>query len=91
MAGEYTGAVVIAGHPKIFCPSSGPIAPSRMCPLLRQPCWRATCRRAPSGLCTGCPERPLFASMKLLAREMGPMQFSADIGCHSCYPTPAAV
>ena len=36
-----------------------------------------------SGLCTGCPERPLFASMKLLARELGPMQVSADIGCHS--------
>ena len=39
--------------------------------------------RATSGLCTGCPERPLFASMKLLQRELGPMHVSADIGCHS--------
>ncbi|MEA3172590.1 MAG: indolepyruvate ferredoxin oxidoreductase, alpha subunit, partial [Gammaproteobacteria bacterium] len=30
-----------------------------------------------------CPERPLFSSMKILARELGPMQVSADIGCHS--------
>ena len=37
----------------------------------------------PSGLCTGCPERPFFAAMKLLQREMGPMHISADIGCHS--------
>ncbi|HMK85649.1 MAG TPA: indolepyruvate ferredoxin oxidoreductase subunit alpha [Steroidobacteraceae bacterium] len=37
----------------------------------------------PSGLCTGCPERPFFASMKLLQREIGPLHVSADIGCHS--------
>jgi indolepyruvate ferredoxin oxidoreductase alpha subunit len=37
----------------------------------------------PSGLCTGCPERPLFATMKLLERELGPIHVSADIGCHS--------
>jgi indolepyruvate ferredoxin oxidoreductase, alpha subunit len=37
----------------------------------------------PSGLCTGCPERPLFTAMKLLQRETGPLHISADIGCHS--------
>ncbi len=37
----------------------------------------------PSGLCTGCPERPLFSAMKLLQREAGPLHISADIGCHS--------
>jgi indolepyruvate ferredoxin oxidoreductase alpha subunit len=39
----------------------------------------------PSGLCTGCPERPLFTAMKLLQREAGtgPLHISADIGCHS--------
>jgi indolepyruvate ferredoxin oxidoreductase, alpha subunit len=37
----------------------------------------------PSGLCTGCPERPFFAAMKLLQRELGPLHISADIGCHS--------
>jgi indolepyruvate ferredoxin oxidoreductase, alpha subunit len=37
----------------------------------------------PSGLCTGCPERPFFAAMKILQREVGPLHISADIGCHS--------
>ena len=37
----------------------------------------------PSGLCTGCPERPLFAAMKLVQEELGPLHVSADIGCHS--------
>ncbi|MEP7242784.1 MAG: indolepyruvate ferredoxin oxidoreductase subunit alpha [Gammaproteobacteria bacterium] len=37
----------------------------------------------PSGLCTGCPERPFFSAMKLLQREVGQLHVSADIGCHS--------
>jgi indolepyruvate ferredoxin oxidoreductase alpha subunit len=37
----------------------------------------------PSGLCTGCPERPFFAAMKILQKESGPLHISADIGCHS--------
>jgi len=36
----------------------------------------------PAGFCTGCPERPIFTSMKLLERELGPAHVSADIGCH---------
>ncbi|ABQ68240.1 Indolepyruvate ferredoxin oxidoreductase [Rhizorhabdus wittichii RW1] len=36
----------------------------------------------PAGFCTGCPERPVFTSMKLLERELGPTHVSADIGCH---------
>jgi indolepyruvate ferredoxin oxidoreductase alpha subunit len=42
----------------------------------------------PSGLCTGCPERPFFAAMKLLQREIGPLHISADIGCHSVATLP---
>jgi indolepyruvate ferredoxin oxidoreductase alpha subunit len=36
----------------------------------------------PPGLCTGCPERPVFASLKLLQQELGEFHVSADIGCH---------
>ena len=36
----------------------------------------------PPGLCTGCPERPVFASLKMLQQEMGDFHVSADIGCH---------
>ncbi len=34
------------------------------------------------GMCTGCPERPVFASLKMLQKEMGDFHVSADIGCH---------
>lgn len=36
----------------------------------------------PPGLCTGCPERPIFAAMKLVEEELGQHHVSADIGCH---------
>ncbi|MBC9937100.1 MULTISPECIES: indolepyruvate ferredoxin oxidoreductase subunit alpha [unclassified Leucobacter] len=37
----------------------------------------------PPGLCTGCPERPIFAAMKLAEKEVGQdHHVSADIGCH---------
>jgi indolepyruvate ferredoxin oxidoreductase alpha subunit len=36
----------------------------------------------PPGFCTGCPERPIFAAMKLVEKELGPHHIAADIGCH---------
>ena len=36
----------------------------------------------PPGFCTGCPERPIFAAMKLVEKELGEHHISADIGCH---------
>ena len=37
----------------------------------------------PPGFCTGCPERPVFAAMKLVQKELGEVHVAADIGCHS--------
>lgn len=37
----------------------------------------------PPGLCTGCPERPFFAAMKMLEQDYGEIHISADIGCNS--------
>jgi indolepyruvate ferredoxin oxidoreductase alpha subunit len=37
----------------------------------------------PPTFCIGCPERPVFAALKLIQRETGPMHVAADIGCHS--------
>jgi indolepyruvate ferredoxin oxidoreductase, alpha subunit len=37
----------------------------------------------PPTFCTGCPERPVFAALKLMQRELGPTHISADIGCHA--------
>jgi indolepyruvate ferredoxin oxidoreductase alpha subunit len=36
----------------------------------------------PAGFCTGCPERPIFAAMKLVEKDLGEHQVASDIGCH---------
>lgn len=36
----------------------------------------------PAGFCTGCPERPIFAALKLVQQNLGEYHISADIGCH---------
>jgi indolepyruvate ferredoxin oxidoreductase, alpha subunit len=62
-------------------PASG--ARAQEVPLLPAAKLAALVPPRPSGLCTGCPERPFFAAMKLLQKETGPLHISADIGCHS--------
>ncbi|MDP1646714.1 MAG: indolepyruvate ferredoxin oxidoreductase subunit alpha [Rubrivivax sp.] len=37
----------------------------------------------PPNFCIGCPERPVFAALKLAEREIGRVHVSADIGCHA--------
>ena len=95
MAGEYTGAVVKAGAQKFMRKHSaatptlsvaglaaGEGSDGKQIPLRDLGLGKPLPPR-PSGLCTGCPERPLFASMKLVQEELGPLHVSADIGCHS--------
>lgn len=36
----------------------------------------------PAGFCTGCPERPIFAALKLIQKNLGDYHISEDIGCH---------
>jgi len=37
----------------------------------------------PPSFCIGCPERPVFAALKLAQQETGPLHVAADIGCHA--------
>jgi indolepyruvate ferredoxin oxidoreductase alpha subunit len=37
----------------------------------------------PPGFCVGCPERPVFAALKLAQQDVGPVHIAADIGCHA--------
>ncbi|TAK48930.1 MAG: indolepyruvate ferredoxin oxidoreductase subunit alpha [Xanthobacteraceae bacterium] len=37
----------------------------------------------PPTFCTGCPERPVFAALKIAQRDIGPAHIAADIGCHA--------
>jgi indolepyruvate ferredoxin oxidoreductase, alpha subunit len=36
----------------------------------------------PPSFCTGCPERPVFSAMKLVAQDIGRPHVSMDVGCH---------
>jgi indolepyruvate ferredoxin oxidoreductase, alpha subunit len=89
MGGEYTVDAVRKGlaefirawAPALQVGRSG--AGAREAPLVPAGQLAKLVPPRPSGLCTGCPERPFFAAMKLLQRETGPLHISADIGCHS--------
>jgi indolepyruvate ferredoxin oxidoreductase, alpha subunit len=94
MAGEYTGAVVSAGIKAFLAQwapgalaagnsTSSASAPANERPLLPIDELRKAVPPRPPGLCTGCPERPFFSSMKIVQKELGSVHVSADIGCHS--------
>jgi indolepyruvate ferredoxin oxidoreductase, alpha subunit len=36
----------------------------------------------PPTFCIGCPERPVFSAMKLVAQDIGRPHVSMDVGCH---------
>jgi len=86
MAGEYTGAVMldgITGFLRQTAPEMLPgqvRAPNADAPKI--PDLSKTVPIRPPSFCTGCPERPIFAAMKLVEMELGKHQISADIGCH---------
>jgi indolepyruvate ferredoxin oxidoreductase alpha subunit len=86
MAGEYTGKVMLDGVTaflKATAPGMLPApvrAPNADAPAI--PDLSKTVPIRPPGFCTGCPERPIFAAMKLVEKELGKHQITADIGCH---------
>jgi indolepyruvate ferredoxin oxidoreductase alpha subunit len=86
MAGEYTGAVMldaVEGFLRQAAPhmlSAQVRAPNVDRPAI--PDLTKTVPIRPPGFCTGCPERPIFAAMKLVEKELGKHQIAADIGCH---------
>jgi indolepyruvate ferredoxin oxidoreductase alpha subunit len=86
MAGELTGKVMldaVTAFLKRAAPHMLPaqaVAPNAPQPQI--PDLTKTVPIRPPGFCTGCPERPIFAAMKLVERELGQHQISADIGCH---------
>lgn len=84
MAGEYTGQIMLDGI-RTFIEKVAPelLANAPMLPINAPiPDLTSTVPGRPPGFCTGCPERPIFAAMKLVQQELGQHQISADIGCH---------
>jgi indolepyruvate ferredoxin oxidoreductase alpha subunit len=90
MAGEYTALVLldgISGFIDAHMPSlKGEMrTPPDPRPLLANPKVKALADVVPPrppSFCTGCPERPIFAAMKLVQQELGPHHIAGDIGCH---------
>lgn len=85
-AGEYTGQVMldaVTGFLKTAAPAM--LAAVVRAPNMDRPAipdLSKTVPIRPPGFCTGCPERPIFAAMKLVEKELGKHQIAADIGCH---------
>jgi len=86
MAGEYTGQVMLDGLTGFLKAAAPELLPAQVrAPNLDRPPVPDLTRTVPirpPGFCTGCPERPIFAAMKLVEKELGKHQISADIGCH---------
>lgn len=90
MGGDYTAQVLLEGirtfvdkaDPRLL--GNRPPAPNAN-DVLGHPVvqkLKAAVPARPPGLCTGCPERPIFAAMKMVEEELGPHHVAADIGCH---------
>jgi len=91
MAGEYVAGVMKEGIRKFverYRPdllvtaqaSTSASAPDRL--VRAKQAIAGQVHGRPPSFCTGCPERPIFAAMKLVERELGPHHVSCDIGCH---------
>ncbi|MDO9524994.1 MAG: indolepyruvate ferredoxin oxidoreductase subunit alpha [Gemmobacter sp.] len=86
MAGEYTGGVMLDSVTKFLRETAPQMLPGQVrapnAPAVAIPDLSKTVPTRPPGFCTGCPERPIFAAMKLVERELGQHQITGDIGCH---------
>jgi indolepyruvate ferredoxin oxidoreductase alpha subunit len=91
MAGEYTAELMVRGltqflekHAPHLDLSSGSSwlrsignAKERASALL------GALPQRPPTFCVGCPERPVFSAMKLVAQDIGRPHVAMDVGCHA--------
>jgi len=93
LAGEYTGEVMVRGLSAFLAQArpagidaAGAGAKHEALAAIRAQAAEALGTPVPNrppGFCVGCPERPVFAAMKLLQKELGQVHVNADIGCHT--------
>ncbi|MBV1865173.1 MAG: indolepyruvate ferredoxin oxidoreductase subunit alpha [Rhodobacteraceae bacterium] len=86
MAGEYTGQAMLQGLTAFLHKAAPDMLADNLrspnAPVTPIPDLSKTVPIRPPGFCTGCPERPIFAALKLVEQERGQHQISGDIGCH---------
>ncbi len=92
MAGEYTVEVIARGLVEFLARAAPDIAPEHGRDWLDATAQRRAAVAAalaaplpprPPSFCIGCPERPVFAALKLAQQDLGPVHVAADIGCHA--------
>jgi indolepyruvate ferredoxin oxidoreductase alpha subunit len=91
MAGEYTAEAMVRGIAKFLAEHAAHLDTSLGASWLQQ--TRSLRERAgellgalpqrPPTFCVGCPERPVFSAMKLVAQDIGRPHVSMDVGCHA--------
>jgi indolepyruvate ferredoxin oxidoreductase alpha subunit len=92
MGGEYTAELILAGLARYLAAHAPEVpreAGEKLLADIAQLKKQATeafdgpVPARPPNFCTGCPERPVFAALKLVEQKIGKLHVSADIGCHS--------
>lgn len=86
MAGEYTGQIMLESLTSFIKATMPDILPGQVrspnVTPTQIPDLSETVPIRPPSFCTGCPERPIFAAMKLIEKDLGKHQITGDIGCH---------
>ena len=91
MAGEYTSNVVREGVAKFLIdilPEGENSIPGKVEKEILEKAKKSLSHikepmpPRPPSFCTGCPERPIMAALKLLMKERGKFHVSMDIGCN---------
>ena len=92
MGGEYSVEVLVQGLTQFaasFLPGPGAESAKRWLSGNRERRQAAASMLSeplpirPPSFCVGCPERPVFAALKLAQQQTGPLHVAADIGCHA--------
>ena len=91
MAGEYNVEALVRGIAKFLAEHAAHLdtsAGSRWLESVQSARGRASellgaLPPRPPTFCVGCPERPVFSAMKLVAQDIGRPHVSMDVGCHA--------
>ena len=91
MAGDYTAEVMVRGLRRFlgeYAPHLDAAAGSRWLDAVEKSRDEAArllgaLPQRPPSFCVGCPERPVFSAMKLVAQEIGRPHVAMDVGCHA--------
>ena len=92
MAGEYNVEALVRGLAKFLAqhaphldtsPGAAWLKSVQKRPRKRPPTLLGALPVRPPTFCVGCPERPVFSAMKLVAQDIGRPHVSMDVGCHA--------